>query len=182
MMKFDELSAAEKAAAQLFFNVCIQSAFLMEDPNMRYKDVFNRTDMDHIPEAKTGQDIVRGVYQGKFPDGDVAFEANPENTPAWSRVLMTGGRPEATKDLIMGGVTGNEVFTKIERFPLILPGGAQLPPGNSAERFVVTIDPKLNTPHNVILEFRVNTVGVENPVLDCLAWPELKEGATGTVQ
>lgn len=182
MMNLNELSAAEKAAAQLFFNVCVQSAFLREDPNIRYKDVFKRTDMDHIPEAKTPADIVRGVYQGEFPDGQVSFEANPENTPAWSRVYMVGGRPKPVIDLLMTSMKGKPEFIKIEKFPLVLPDGMQMPEGNSADRYLLTIDPKLNTPHDVVFEFHAKTAGVEQPILDCLAWPEMKDGSTGTVQ
>ena len=84
------LSEAEAVAARMFFDVSMQAAFGLEDPNSRFAEVFKHKDAMG-PRVATLADVPSRAYDAVVDGVDLIFQVKPANSPALSRVLIKGG-------------------------------------------------------------------------------------------
>ncbi len=180
-----QLSQAETIAARMFFNVSVQSAFALEDPNARFAAEFQMKDMIGYKGASRPQDVERQMYEVPVADGKVALETNPKDSPALSRVLVQGARRDVLVDTILGGFDRTGYFEAVDQGPVgIRTGrgtGHEALPGSQVWELV--IDPKFGSGHNVIAMLVAREAGqAGGEVLELMAWPIAKtaRNAQGT--
>ena len=167
----NSLSLIERTAARMFFNVSVQSAFALEDPNSRFGLEFNNEEAREAGDAKSMDAVNHKIYEASIEDGIVAFEANPPNNPALSRVIVKGGRAVSIIDSVLNGFKTAEFFAPVEQKPLELnedaPAGASL--GNRMVRLVIS--DKVVADHDVAALFSWSTGSDKRIVLEMMAWP-----------
>lgn len=171
MMDANGLSPIENTAARMFFNVSIQSAFALEDPNSRFGAEFANDQAREAGNAKTMETVAHKIYEANMEGGSVAFETNPPNTPGLSRVLSKGGRAVAIIDAVLTGMKSAEFFSPVEQKPLELaedaPVDASL--GNRMVRLVISDRVEAN--HDVAALFSWSAGSDKIMVLEMMAWP-----------
>lgn len=170
-----QLSHVEQLTARMFYNVSVQSAFALEDPNVRFVVEFQQKDQAGLQGASKMADVKHQVYQTEVTDGRAAFEVRPENSPALSRVLMWGGDAKKVVDAVVDGCKQAENFSVNELGALPPAAGREIPPGASNRFLHLVIDPKFNSAHDVAALFAWNTLSdTEQPTLELMAWPIMK--------
>ncbi|MEO9970027.1 MAG: hypothetical protein ABJG15_09430 [Hyphomonadaceae bacterium] len=167
----DGLTPIERTGARMFFNVSVQSAFALEDPNMRFGTEFNNADAREAGQAKTMAEVVHKVYHADIDGGSVAFESNPPNTPALSRVVVQGGGAVAIIDAVLAGFKAAEYFTPLEQKPLERSEDAPVREnvGNRMVRLVIS--DKVAAEHDVAALFSWSSGSDKKMVLEMMAWP-----------
>lgn len=167
----DGLTPIERTGARMFFNVSVQSAFALEDPNMRFGMEFNNADAREVGQAKTMAEVVHKVYRADIDGGSVTFEANPPNTPALSRVVVQGGGAVAIIDAVLGGFKTAEFFTPLEQKPLERSDNAPVKEnlGNRMVRLVISDN--VTAEHDVAALFSWSSGSDKKMVLEMMAWP-----------
>lgn len=170
MAAFD-LSNVERTAAELFFNVSVQSAFAKEDPNVRFAAAYNQKDMAGYQGAASMDDVERKVYQADVAGGTVALETNPDASPALSRVIMKGGRSGAVIDTVVDGFANAEYFSYSELASLPPAPGQAVPAGAGNRFFRLDINKDLNADHAIAVLFSWHAASDSDVTLECLAWP-----------
>ena len=166
-----ELSAVERAAAELFFNVSVQAAFAKEDPNVRFAVAFKRKDMIGYKGATSLDTVERKVYSADVPGGSVVLETRPKDSPALSRVIMKGGRSGSVIETLVKGFGEAEYFTSEECGTLPAAQGKHPPPGAGNRLVRLRINEDLNADHDVAVLFAWNAASDTDIELECLAWP-----------
>ncbi|MEO0882340.1 MAG: hypothetical protein AAFY34_06365 [Pseudomonadota bacterium] len=170
-MDFNSLSEVERAAAELFFNVAVQSAFAKEDPNVRFAVAFKQKDMVGYQGSADMDAVENKVYQSDVPGGSVALEANPKDSPALSRVVMKGGRANAVVDAVIAGCKEAEYFVPFDNGELPLAEGKQVRDGAGNRLLRLVLNEDLNADHDVLVLFSWHAASDPDIILEALAWP-----------
>lgn len=170
-----DLTAVEQLAARMFFNVSVQAAFALEDPNVRFAVEFQRKDMAGYKGAVAMADVLNEVYETKVGGGAVALETKPKTSPALSRVLVKGARRKIVMDALIKGFEDAEYFTHTERGEALAREGSDLPEGSGNRAIELVIDKKFKTRHNVAILFawEPDDSG-DGEVIELSAWPLAK--------
>ena len=167
----NDLSVLERTAARMFFNVSVQSAFALEDPNDRFGLEFKNDEAREAGQAKTMNAVSHKIYEAEIGAGSVAFETNPPNTPALSRVLVRGGRAVSIIDSVLNGFKSAEFFSPLEQQPLELakdaPKNASL--GNRMIRLILS--DRVAADHDVAALFSWSVGSDKKINLEMMAWP-----------
>lgn len=170
----DQLTELEKLAAQMFFNVSVQSAFAREDPNVRFIVEFKRKDEIGYKGALQIADVENRTYKIDVGEGRAVFEANPPESIALSRVLLWGGRAPAVIDAVLAGCRKSAYFKLEELPPRAVAEGVEAPEG-AGNRFIrlVTND-DLEATHDVACMFAWGFSSDKGFTLELTAWPITK--------
>ncbi len=165
------LSQLESTAARMFFNVSVQAAFALEDPNSRFGIEFQNAEAREAGNAKTIETVAHKIYEAELDGGSVAFETNPPNTPGLSRVVAKGGGAVAIIDAVLNGMKAAEYFTPLEQRPLEpLEDSASDPSlGNRMVRLVIS--EAVAADHDVAALFSWGLGSDKALVLEMMAWP-----------
>lgn len=168
----EQLSGVEKLAARMFYNVSVQSAFALEDPNIRFIAEFQHKDGIGQKGAASIDDVAHQVYQTEADGGRAALEVKPPNSPALSRVLMWGGDPEKVIAAVIAGCEAAETFS-VEELPALSPAaGREAVPGLHNRLIRLSIDPGLNAAHDVAALFAWGASSdKDGATLELMAWP-----------
>lgn len=137
-----ELTRPEQLAARMFTNVSVQSAFALEDPNVRFASEFNHEPGVGMQGATKVEDVANKTYHTDVDGVQVVLETNPSNNPALSRVLVDVGRAPVLIDAL------RKAFEMVDQFEyggeavLPLADGAVAIPGmtNRMIRLVINTD------------------------------------------
>ena len=165
------LSPLENTAARMFFNVSVQSAFALEDPNSRFGIEFQNAEARAAGNAKTMDRVVNKIYRAEMQGGQIAFEANPPNTPALSRVIAKGGGAVAIIDAVLNGMKSADYMTPVEQKPLELRADVPEDPslGNRMVRLVISDE--VAADHDVAALFSWGADSDKVMILEMMAWP-----------
>lgn len=105
-----ELTEPERLAARMFTNVSVQSAFSLEDPNVRFIAEFNHKEGVGTQGATKIEDVPNKTYHTDVNGVTVMLETNPPNNPALSRVLVDKGRAPVVMEALQEAFDGVEYF------------------------------------------------------------------------
>lgn len=171
MITENGLSLIEGTAARMFFNVSVQSAFALEDPNSRFGIEFQNAEARAAGNAKTMDSVAHKLYEASIGGGNVAFETNPPNTPGLSRVIVKGGGAVAIIDAVLNGLKSAEFLTPVEQKPLEPAADAPKDPtfGNRMVRLVISN--QVAADHDVAALFSWGAGSDKVMVLEMMAWP-----------
>lgn len=161
----------ERTAARMFFNVSVQSAFALEDPNKRFGIEFKNAEATEAGNARTIASVAHKIYEATIDDGTVAFETNPPNTPGLSRVLVRGGGAVTIIDTVLRGFKAAEFFSPIEQKPLEFSDEASVEAhmGNRIVRLVISDE--VAAEHDVAALFSWSSGSDKKIALEMMAWP-----------
>jgi|GEM_PF-2892076 len=167
----NSLSLLENTAARMFFNVSVQSAFALEDPNSRFGIEFQNAEAREAGNAKTMDSVAHKIYEADIEEGKVAFESNPPNMPGLSRVIVKGGGAVAIIDAVLSGLKAAEYFTPREQKPLerLTDAPQDASHGNRMVRLVISN--KVAADHDVAALFSWSAGSDKVMVLEMMAWP-----------
>lgn len=169
-----ELSELERLAARMFYNVCVQSAFAIEDPNARFIVEFQDKERVGMKEATNIDDVESKTYEANVEGGKVALHTNPPNTPALSRVIMHGGRAEAVIDALAEAFADAENFKPVD-MPALPSAEGVTPPEGAGNRFMrLVINDSLQAQHDVAALFAWGASSDKSINLELMAWPMKK--------
>ena len=165
------LSLIESTAARMFFNVSVQAAFALEDPNSRFGIEFENPEARAAGNARTMQSVAHKIYEAKVEGGELAFETNPPNTPGLSRVIAKGGGAVAIIDAVLSGLKTAKYITPLEQKPLeLLPDVTDdASMGNRMVRLVISDD--VAAEHDVAALFSWSADSDKVMILEMMAWP-----------
>ena len=170
-----QLTELEKLAAQMFFNVSVQSAFVREDPNVRFIVEFKRKEEIGYKGALSIANVENRSYKVDVGEGRVVFEANPPNQIALSRVLLWGGRADAVIEAVLHGCRNAEYFKLEELPPRKGAEGVEVPEG-AGNRFIRLItNDDLEAKHDVACMFAWGFSSDKGFSLELTAWPITKD-------
>ncbi|MEL7129030.1 MAG: hypothetical protein AAGK23_05745 [Pseudomonadota bacterium] len=167
-----DLTEAERVAARMFFDVTMQSAFALEDPNSRFAVVFeNKEAMG--PKVATLADVPRRTYDAVVDGTELLFDVRPEDSVALSRVLIQSDyRREKLMEFLV------EAMDKADYFQLHDLGQAirnmdpeDLPPNVGNRTFRLEINADLNTKHDVAVMFVWGLPSDRGTMMEFSAWP-----------
>ena len=171
-MTKETLTAGETLAAKMFFDVAVQSSFALEDPNARFADVFKREiTIEGVP-AKSFDDVVPQVYEAEIEEDYIAFTVKPKNSHVWSRVLMSGVPRQTFITFLEDAMKGVDYF-KMEAIGAVdwIKYSTSNPDNNGNLVYRLTIDPKLNSAHDVAVIFAWSDTSVKGELTELSAWP-----------
>jgi len=171
-MTADEgLSQLERIAARIFFEVSIQSAFVLEDPNTRFGIAFKNADARAAGGAKSLEAVAHKIYESDIGSGAMALETNPPGLPALSRVVTKGCSAVKIIDAVLYGLKSAEHLSPVEQRPLELAEGVAVEP-NSGNRMVrLVISDNVVADHDVAALFSWHPGSDKGTVLEMAAWP-----------
>jgi len=161
------LSEAEKLAVRLCFDVMLQSAFALEDPNERFWKSYGHLSKTEQPaRGPTGREVssdelANHLYELKTHGGVVGLEVNPPDAPALARVVLIAERVTVAMDKILLAFERAALFTVHELPPLKMTHPTEAETGgNRFFRLVTDAGRKIS--HDVTC---------------LLAWIDLEDGA-----
>ena len=172
MTKDRELTELEQLVARLFYNVGIQAALCLEDPNQRFAVEFKSERAQRITKATQFKEIVSVTYSSELDDGAAILVTNPKGSPALARVIMQGdGDSDAVMAALVDAFTKENDFTMTEGDPFPVTEGHVLPEG-AGNRFMKLITgPEMNCNHDVAVLFSWGEASGKRITLDLLTWP-----------
>lgn len=174
------LKQAETYALRLCFDVGLQSAFALEDPNERFLKVFGHISLDeHPPMRPAGRqlgsaELSNYLYEVSVEDGNLGFEVNPPNVPALSRIVLVEGRPELVMAKVLLACERARQFQVQELPPLRLLEPAQAMAGNRF--FRLTYNEARGLSHDVALLLAWMRLEDGADMLEIMSWP-VEKGA-----
>jgi len=170
-MAQNNLSDVEALAARMFYDVAMQAAFALEDPNSRFAHVFAHKDAMG-PRVATLADVPSRSYDTEVDGTFVLFQVRPTNSQALSRVLVQGGvRMTLIKFL-------EEAMAEAEYFELKYLGSAE-PLKNLTNHptdignfiYRLTINADINAVHDVAVMFAWGLSSDKGTMMELSAWP-----------
>jgi len=165
------LTAVEQTAVEIFFNVSIQSAFGLEDPNVRFAVVRQHKDMIGYEGTTNLPEVENRSFQTDTVDGSVIFESNPPNIPALSRVICKGGRRKEMIDTVFKGLMEADHITYQDLGALPARPGQTVPEGAGNRAVRLLTDESLKLAHDVLIVFSWGMAADPSVTLEFLAWP-----------
>ncbi|MEM9670257.1 MAG: hypothetical protein AAF950_15145 [Pseudomonadota bacterium] len=178
MVHSSHLTAVEQTAVEIFFNVSIQSAFGLEDPNVRFAVARQQKDMIGYKGTQILSDVENRSYVADVKDGEVIFEANPPTIPALSRVVCKGGRRKEMIDTVFKGFIAADYITYQDLGALPAQVGRPLPEGAGNRAVRLFTNPDLKLQHDVLVVFSWGTSSEPDVTMEFLAWPIDKAAGT----
>lgn len=166
-----DLQGIERLAAQMFFNVSVQSALALEDPNQRFGIEFKHEDALKQPQVTSFEDVASKSYATELEEGKLTFITNPKGLPALSRVVMQGGDAQSVIDALDGALAQGEKYTAREETPFPQAEGNVMPEGGGSRRITLLLDDALKPKHDVTLLFAWGGASDKDITLDLMAWP-----------
>lgn len=177
-MEVTKLSAVEVVAARMFFDVAMQSAFALEDPNSRFAQVFEHKDAMG-PVVATLADVPARTYNAEIDGTTLLFQVRPPNSMALSRVLVQG---EQRKPLIAALEKAMEEANYFDLEPL----GSAEPVQDLSEHakdvgnfmYRLKIHEELGKNHDVAVIFAWGLSSDKGTMMELSAWPTDKNADT----
>lgn len=166
-----DLQGIERLAARMFFNVSVQTALALEEPNQRFGIEFQVEEATKLPQVKSLADVVSKSYVTETKDGKLTFITNPKDLPALSRVVMQGGDAMAVMDALDAAFTEADAFTAHEETPFKQADGKPLADGAGSRRLTLRINEERDAKHDVTLLFAWGGASDKDVTLDLMAWP-----------
>ena len=170
-MATSKLSEVEAVAARMFFDVSLQAAFGLEDPNSRFAEVFAHKDAMG-PRVATLAEVPARTYESLVDNTHLVFQVRPENSPVLSRVLVQGGVRKSLIGFLEQAMEDADYFT-LESVgsaePLKDLSEHPTNIGNFAYRLVIDAD--LKQPHDVAVMFAWGLSSDKGTVMELSAWP-----------
>ena len=166
-----ELQGMERLAARMFFNVSVQTALALEDPNERFGVEFQFKEALEMPRVKSFEDIVTKSYVTEMEEGKLTFISNPKGLPALSRVVMQGGDAMAVISALDSALAQGEKYTAHEETPFPRADDSPMPEGAGSRRITLLLDDELKPKHDVTLLFAWGGASEKSITLDLMAWP-----------
>lgn len=166
-----DLQDMERLAARMFFNVSVQTALALEDPNQRFGLEFQFEDALKTKQVTSFDDVVSKSYVTELEEGKLTFITNPEGLPALSRVVMQGGDALAVIKALDEALAQGEKYTAREETPFPQSDGKPLPEGAGSRHITLLLDEELKPKHDVTLLFAWGGASDKNITLDLMAWP-----------
>lgn len=170
------LSEAEKLAVRLSFDVALQSAIALEDPNerlfLRFGDLNLFEQPPKLPSARevSSDELSNHRYEIEVEGGILGFEVNPPDVPALTRVALIGGRPEAVMSKLLLAFDRTNGFQAFELPPLRMVEPDNLDgAGNRFFRLQSAVD--RNRHHDVACLLAWLTLENGSKLLEITAWP-----------
>jgi hypothetical protein len=164
----------------MFYNVSVQAAFAMEDPNVRFVAEFQEKAGLGIKGAAKIDDVESKTYEADVEGGKVALHTNPPNSPALSRVVMYGGRADAVIDALRRAFAQAENFRPVDMPPLPPAEGITPPEGAGNQFMRLVINDDLQAQHDVAALFAWGASSDKSINLEIMAWPMMKAVETNT--
>jgi len=165
------LSELEHLAARMFFNVSMQTALALEDPNQRFGHEFQFEEALKQPQVKSFDDVVSKSYVTELEGGKLTFITNPAGLPALSRVVMQGGDAMAVMKVLDEGLAQGEKYTAREETPFPQADGHPMPEGAGSRGITLLLADELEPKHDVTLLFAWGGASDKDITLDLMAWP-----------
>ena len=170
-MTANNLSDVEALAARMFFDVAMQAAFGLEDPNSRFAQVFEHKDAMG-PRVATLAEVPSRNYDTTVDGTHIVFQVKPANSPALSRVLLQGGVRKPLIRFLEQAMEDADYFT-LESLgsaePLKDLSDHPTDIGNFMYR--LAIDPDLKQPHDVAIMFAWGLSSDKGTMMELSAWP-----------
>lgn len=170
-MPAQTLSETEALAARMFFDVALQSAFALEDPNARFAIVFQEKSAMG-PRVETLAEAPARTYEAEAGGAYLAFQVRPPNSRALSRVLVQGGVRMTLIRFLEKAMEDADYFT------LNFMGSAE-PLKDLSEHptdignliYRLAINPDLKTVHDVAVMFAWGLSSDKGSMMELSAWP-----------
>lgn len=167
----NNLSDVEALAARMFFDVAMQAAFALEDPNSRFAQVFQHKDAMG-PYVKTLAEVPSRNYDTEVDGTFVMFQVKPPNSPALSRVLVQGGVRMALIGFLEKAMDEAEYF-KLNHLGSAAPlrdlSNHPTDIGNFMYRLAINSD--IKAVHDVAVMFAWGLSSDKGTVMELSAWP-----------
>lgn len=165
------LSEAEAVAARMFFDVSMQAAFGLEDPNSRFAQVFAHKEAMG-PRVATLAEVPARNYESTVDDTYLAFQVRPDNSPVLSRVLVQGGLRKSLIRFLENAMNDADYFTlqplgSAEALEDLTEHPTDI--GNFMYRLV--IDEDLKRSHDVAVMFAWGLSSEKGTMMELSAWP-----------
>jgi len=170
-MASNKLSEAEVVAARMFFDVSMQAAFGLEDPNSRFAQVFAHKDAMG-PRVATLAEVPARTYESTVDNTHLVFQVRPDNSPVLSRVLMQGGLRKSLIRFLENAMHEADYFTlqslgSAEALEDLTEHHTDI--GNFTYRLV--IDEDLKKTHDVAVMFAWGLKSERGTMMELSAWP-----------
>lgn len=170
-MSQNNLSDVDALAARMFFDVAMQAAFALEDPSLRFAQVFAHSDAIGPRVAKLA-DIPSAAYDTVVDNTDIIFQVKPPKSPALSRVLVQGGPRPLLMRFLEDAMETADYFT-LESLGSAEPAedlsGHSSDIGNFMYKLVINAD--LDTVHDVAVMFAWGLSSDKGTMMELSAWP-----------
>lgn len=171
-----QLTQPEQLAARMFTNVSVQSAFSLEDPNVRFIAEFKYEPGVGTQGATKVEDVPHKTYSTEVDGIQIVLETNPPGNPALSRVLVDKGRAPVMIDAL------REAYDTVEHFEyggeavLPLADGAVAIPGmtNRMIRLVINTD-LFKAEHDIAVLVSWIENDESQQQVELAAWPIAKQ-------
>jgi len=170
-MTSHKISKAEAVAARMFFDVAMQAAFGLEDPNSRFAEVFEHKDAMG-PRVATLAEVPAKIYESIVDGVQLVFQVRPDNSPALSRVLVQGGLRNPLIRFLEQAMEDADYFTLQSlgsAEPLKDLSDHPTDIGNFMYRLVIDAD--LKQPHDVAVMFAWGLSSAKGTMMELSAWP-----------
>lgn len=170
-MALSNLSEVEAVAARMFFDVSLQAAFGLEDPNARFAEVFAHKEAMG-PHVATLAEVPARTYESLVDNTHLVFQVRPENSIVLSRVLVQGGPRASLIRFLEQAMKDADYFT-------LEPMGSAEPLKDLSEHstdignftYRLVIDADLKRSHDVAVMFAWGLSSDKGTVMELSAWP-----------
>lgn len=161
----------ERVAACMFFDVAMQSAFALEDPNARFAIAFQHADALGPNVTKLG-DVASRSYTIEVDGITSTFDVRPPNSRALSRVLLQGDVRHGLMEFLIDGMDKAAYFDLKDLGLTALPEEITEQGADSGIRtFRLVVHDGLDKTHDVIAMFAWGLASDKGAKMELSAWP-----------